>query len=104
MAHIMISEEEVKKISKLCRLRIEEDKIHYMSQQLSNIMEMIDQLQQVDTKDAIPLTSVCDMKLRMRADKVTEHDLREELFKNVPGSRADFAREIKCFVVPKVIE
>jgi aspartyl-tRNA(Asn)/glutamyl-tRNA(Gln) amidotransferase subunit C len=100
----MISETEVRKISKLCRLKIEEDKIPYMSKQLSGIMEMIEQIQQVDTADVIPLTSVCDMKLRMRADEVTEKDLREELFINVPGSRADFAREIKCFTVPKVVE
>ena len=100
----MISETEIKKISKLCRLKIEEDKIAHMSEELSSIMAMINKLQEVDTKEAVALTSVSDMKLRMRADEVTEVDLREDLFANVPGSRADFAREIKCFIVPKVVE
>ena len=100
----MISEDEVKKIAKLSRLKIEDDKLSSTASELSYIMDLVNQLNEVDADGVEPLTSVCDMKLRMRADKVTEKDNRQQLFQNVPGKKADFAKEIACFVVPKVVE
>jgi aspartyl-tRNA(Asn)/glutamyl-tRNA(Gln) amidotransferase subunit C len=100
----MISEENVKKISKLCRLKIEDKDLAYISGQLSNIMDMIKQLEEVNTDNVQPLNSVCEVNVRMRQDIVTSDDLRDDLFSNIPGERADFAKEIKCFIVPKVVE
>ena len=100
----MISESEIEKISRLSRLRFSKEQSNYMAQQLSDIMKMIDKSHDIDTKDIIPLTSVCNEKLHMRADIVNDGNLKEKLFINAPGTRANFAREIGCFIVPKVVE
>ncbi|MDF2965177.1 MAG: gatC [Rickettsiaceae bacterium] len=100
----MITKEDVKRCAKLSRIKFEDDKLDYMAGQLSRIMEMIDQLKEVDTEGAIPLTSVLEANLRMREDAVTTHNIEDKLFTNVPGQDAEFAKEIKCYIVPKVVE
>lgn len=100
----MITKEEVKKIAKLARLKFEEDKVEEFSLRLSSIMNMIDVLNEIDCKDIKPLTSVCDMHTRMRADEVTSKDLSNELFSNVQGNSKQLAKEVKYFITPKVVE
>ena len=74
------------------------------SKKLKNVVGMIDKLQEIDSQGVEPLRSVCDMHQRFREDKVVNSNISEDLFKNVPGSGSQIAREVKCFVVPKVIE
>jgi aspartyl-tRNA(Asn)/glutamyl-tRNA(Gln) amidotransferase subunit C len=100
----MITDAEVKKLQKLTKLNFTDTEIKAFSSKLSSVIGMIDQLQNVDCSEAEPLRSVCDMDQRMRADEVTEIDNSDDLFKNIPEQEAAFAKEIKCFIVPKVIE
>ena len=100
----MITNEEVKKIAKLAKLKFTDDEITGLASQLTNIMDMIDDLNEVDCRAVEPLTSVSNMVLKMRDDEVTVHDLSDELFENAPGQSSKLAKDIKCFVVPKVIE
>lgn len=100
----MITTDAVNKIAKLARLRFDDTQIVNFSTQLTNIMDMINQLSEVDCSDVEPLTSVCNMAQRLRKDEVTEKDISDQLFSNVSGSSAELANEIKCFIVPKVIE
>lgn len=100
----MITQEDVKKAARLAKIKFTEAEIEKYTGQLGNIMDMIEELQNIDTSGVQPLTSVHDAKLRMRDDVVIEGDLGEELFTNAPGKDAAFAKEIKCFVVPKVVE
>ena len=81
-----------------------DEELQAFSTKLNSVMQMIDELQQVDCSSVEPLRSVCDMDQRMRQDEVEASDISNDLFKNVPEKGAAFAREIKCFVVPKVIE
>lgn len=100
----MITQEDVKKAARLAKLRFSDAEIAKYTAQLGSIMDMIEDLQKVDTNDIKPLTSVHDANLRLREDKVTEGDLGKELFANAPGKNAAFAKEINCFIVPKVVE
>ncbi len=100
----MISNIEQKKLQKLARLSFTDDEAKALSAKLESVLSMIDLIHEVECHDVEPLRSVCSMTQRMCSDTVTVADLSEDLFKNVPGSQADLAREIKCFVVPKVIE
>jgi aspartyl/glutamyl-tRNA(Asn/Gln) amidotransferase C subunit len=75
-----------------------------MVSQLSRIMEMIDTLKEVDTEHAEPLTSVLNSSQRVREDQVTVQNIQSKLFANIPGKDAEFAREVSCFIVPKVVE
>lgn len=104
MAREIISQSELQKIAKLARLTFSDNEIEQYKGQIDNIMEMISAMESVDISGVDPLTSVCEMKLHMREDVVTETDNSEELFNNAPGSSAEFSKEIKCFIVPKVIE
>lgn len=100
----MITNDEVKKIARLAKLKFSDLEISNLATQLTNIMNMIDDLNEVDCENVEPLTSVCDMNLIMRKDEVSVGNISDELFSNVPGKSAEFAKEIKCFIVPKVVE
>lgn len=100
----MITAHEVKKIASLAKLNFSDEKISNFTQQLTTIMNMIDSLNEVDCENVEPLTSVCDMYQRMRTDEVTSQDNSNELMANVGGKESEFAKEIKCFIVPKVVE
>ncbi len=99
-----ITNEEVKKIAKLSRLSFSEEEYKNFQTQLSNIMAMINKISEADTENVEPLTSVNNSNLRMREDECTEIERVEELFSNAPGKESELAKEIKCFIVPKVIE
>ena len=100
----MISTEEITKISHLAKFNLTPEDISHFQIQLTNIMEMIDVLIQVDCSKVEPLTSVCNMNQRMRKDIITESDIITELFANVSGQNIEMAKEINCFIVPKVME
>jgi len=100
----MIQDKELQKLQKLAKLNFTEKELRDFVPKLNSVMDMIDQLQEVDCSSVEPLRSVCDMDQRMRQDSVKESDDSTDLFKNIPEKGSDFAKEIKCFVVPKVIE
>lgn len=100
----MIKNEELKKLQKLAKINFTDEEMKSFSVKLGNVIEMIDELHKVDCSSVEPLRSVCDMDQRMRQDKIEVADLSDDLFKNIPKQGADFAKEVKCFVVPKVIE
>ena len=100
----MISNEELKKLQKLAKLEFSDNELEDFSHKLANVVGMIDKLREVDCEGVEPLRSVCDMHQRMREDKVEISDISDDLFKNIPEKGAEIAKEVKCFVVPKVIE
>lgn len=100
----MITDTELKKLQKLSKLSFTDIEIKSFASKLTSVMGMIDQMKGLDCSKAEPLRSVCDMDQRMKADEVTISDGSEDLFKNIPEKDSAFAKEIKCFIVPKVIE
>lgn len=101
---IMIDRDTIKKLSKLTKINLPDNEEAAFIAKLQNVINMIDTLQEVDTEGVEPLTSVVHAKLYQRKDEVSDGGIAEQLFINVPGSSATLAREIKCFVVPKVVE
>ena len=100
----MISNDELKNLQRLAKLDFSDNDIKDFSKKLKNVVGMIDKLQEIDSEGVDPLRSVCDMHQRFREDKVENTNISEDLFKNVPDSGSQIAQEVKCFVVPKVIE
>ncbi len=100
----MVTDKELKKLQKLAKLNFTKEETSNFLSKLSNVIDMIDNLQEIDCSDIEPLRSVCNMELRMKADEVNVSDHSDDLFQNVPKQGAEFAKEVKCFVVPKVIE
>jgi aspartyl-tRNA(Asn)/glutamyl-tRNA(Gln) amidotransferase subunit C len=66
--------------------------------ELNGILGWIEQLSEVDVSGVEPLTGGAQMALRLRADEVTDGDLREAVLANAPDRVGEF------FTVPKVVE
>lgn len=93
-----INKEAVKKISKLSRIASNDKFETSMIKDLNTILKFVDQLNEVDTKDIEPLSSVVEQKLFQREDVVKKMNEKEEILKNSPNKNENY------FVVPKVIE
>jgi aspartyl-tRNA(Asn)/glutamyl-tRNA(Gln) amidotransferase subunit C len=86
------------RVAHLARIRVEEAELDALAEQLSGILDWVEQLQQVDVEGVEPMTSVTPMTLRRRADEVTDGGIRDKVLANAPASREGF------FAVPKVVE
>ncbi|SFG76984.1 Asp-tRNA(Asn)/Glu-tRNA(Gln) amidotransferase subunit GatC [Neptunomonas qingdaonensis] len=89
---------DVEKIAHLARLQIDENDVPEYAKNLSNILDLISQMQDIDTSDVEPLAHPLDAVQRLRADIITEQNQREHLQQAAP------AVENGLFLVPKVIE
>jgi len=88
----------VKHISKLARISVDEEKANKLADDLNSIFEFIEKLNELDTENVEPLTSVANTTLRFRKDVVESKNIREKILSNSPDNNEDF------FVVPKVVE
>ena len=88
----------VKHISKLSRISLDEEKAKKLETDLNSIFKWIEQLNQLNTENVEPLSSIAETKLRLRKDEVKSKNLRDEVLRNSPDKNKDF------FVVPKVVE
>ena len=88
----------VKHISKLSRISIDDNKAKKLSDDLNSIFKFIEKLNELDTKEIEPLTSIAETNLKLRKDKILSKNIREDILKNSPEKNKDF------FVVPKVVE
>ncbi len=93
-----IEQDEIEKIAELARIRIAEDQIGQVTQRITEILGMVDQLQAVDTSEVEPMANPLDATQKLRADKVTERNRREEFQAIAP------AVEDGLYLVPKVID
>ncbi len=93
-----LTEKDIRKIAKLARIRVDDDKIPTYVDELSNILNCFEVLQEVDTENVPQMTSVADMVLPMRDDVVNDGNDQDRVLNNAPSN------EYGCFVVPKVIE
>jgi aspartyl-tRNA(Asn)/glutamyl-tRNA(Gln) amidotransferase subunit C len=94
-----IDEKTVRKVARLARLALPEERVPAMAQEMSAILAWIEQLNEVDVEGVEPMTSAVEgAGLPMRADVVTEGDDPARVLKNAPKSEDGF------FVVPKVVE
>ena len=90
--------DDIKAIAKLARLKIDEADVPSYATNLSNILDLVEHMNAVDTEGVVPMSHPLDVAQRLRDDIVTETDRRDELQKNAP------AVEDGLFLVPKVIE
>lgn len=89
---------DVEKIAHLARLEINQSDIDEVTGRISNILAMIDQMQNVDTDAVSPMAHPFDATQRLRPDQVTESNQRDALQKIAPATQDGL------FLVPKVIE
>ena len=88
----------VKHISKLSRISLDDKKAKKLEIDLNSIFKFIEKLNELDTKNVEPLTSIAETTLKFRTDDVKNDNIREKILKNSPAENEDY------FVVPKVVE
>jgi aspartyl-tRNA(Asn)/glutamyl-tRNA(Gln) amidotransferase subunit C len=98
-ALMSIDEKTVRKVAKLARLALPEERVKPMAAELNGIMAWIEQLNEVDIDGVEPMTSAVEgLSLPMREDVVTEGADPARVLQNAPKTEDGF------FVVPKVVE
>ena len=93
-----IEQDEIEKIAELARIRISGEQIGLVTQRITEILQMVDQLQAVDTQGIEPMANPLDATQRLRADVVTQSNRREAFQAIAP------AVENGLYLVPKVID
>ena len=97
-AFMAIDIKTVQRVADLARINVTQNELLPLSQELSNILEFMKQLNAVDVEDVAPLTSVTPMELNLRIDDVNDGGKVSDILMNAPKHSEGF------FAVPKVIE
>ncbi len=88
----------VARIARLARIDVAEAELAPLARELSHILGWIEQLGEVDTTDAKPMTSVVAMQHVWRDDVVNDGDKADAILANAPERHDGY------FAVPKVVE
>jgi aspartyl-tRNA(Asn)/glutamyl-tRNA(Gln) amidotransferase subunit C len=93
-----IQKSDIEKIARLARISVGDAEVDELTRRLGNILALVDQLKSVDTTGITPMANPHDASQRLRADTVTEPNLREAFQAIAPQTDAGL------YLVPKVIE
>jgi len=94
----MITQDDVRKIAKLAKLRLTQQEVELYQSQFSKILDSMAELSALDTKEVPPTTSVLGLSNVMREDQPKPFEGVERLLSNAPQ------REGPYYKVRKVIE
>jgi len=98
MDPMSIDKETARKVAHLARIEVAEEALEPLAGALSNILDFMEQLNEVDIEGVEPMTSVTPMDLKKREDVVTDGGYPDRILANAPDTREGF------FAVPKVVE
>jgi aspartyl-tRNA(Asn)/glutamyl-tRNA(Gln) amidotransferase subunit C len=85
-----INEDLIEYISELSRLKLSAEEKIAREKDLSDILDYMDKLGELDTTGLPEMTHPFDKTNRFRDDVVTNPDRREEMLANAPESKGDF--------------
>ena len=89
---------DVEKIAHLARLAVSSDELDSVAGDLSTILQLMEQMNAVNTDGVIPMAHPLHMAQRLRPDEVSETDERDHFQSIAP------ATENGLYLVPRVIE
>jgi aspartyl-tRNA(Asn)/glutamyl-tRNA(Gln) amidotransferase subunit C len=93
-----LTADDVKKIAHLARLNMSQADITLYTEQLSNILNFVEQMNQADTTGIDAVAHSLDFTQRLRSDQISESNQREAFQVIAPLVEAGL------YLVPKVIE
>jgi aspartyl-tRNA(Asn)/glutamyl-tRNA(Gln) amidotransferase subunit C len=93
-----IKQDDIEKIAELARIRICDEEIGQVTRRITEILQMVDRLQAVDTLGVEPMANPLDAIQRLRPDEVTQSNRRDAFQAIAP------AVENGLYLVPRVIE
>lgn len=92
-----IKKENVEYVARLARLKIDEKEKEVFTEQLSNILNYVNMLDELDTRDISPTFHVIPITNVSRPDETAEGLSREDALLNAPDQEGGF------FKVPRVL-
>jgi len=95
---VALTPDEVRSIAHLARVGVDDASLTELATDLSTVLELVEQMNSVDTEGVEPMAHPGAAKLRLRADSVSEENQREALQAPAPAAEAGY------FLVPRVIE
>tara|TARA_R100001086_G_scaffold186622_2_gene104764 strand:+ start:1932 stop:2219 length:288 start_codon:yes stop_codon:yes gene_type:complete len=95
---VSVDKDTVRKVARLSRIKLPEERVEPMTEELNSILGWIEQLAEVDVEGIEPMTSAVELSMPMREDVVTDGNIQDKILANAPRSEDGF------FVVPKVVE
>ena len=93
-----LEKKDVERIAHLARLAIDDADIPGYATNLSRILELVEQMDAVDTAGVTPMAHPLDAVQRLRTDEVSEQDRSAKFQENAPSV------ENGLYLVPRVIE
>ena len=95
---IKITEDQVKKVAELARLKLDSNQVKHHAKQIEKILEYINQLEKIDTNGVACTTRAIEVINVLRSDANNKFEDRDELLNLAPARENDF------FKVPKIIK
>ena len=93
-----VTAETVRKIARLSRLHVEDERLQPLAEELNGILGWIEQLNEVDVDGVEPMTSAVDVDAPLRRDEISDGGQRDAVLANAPKSEDGF------YVVPRSVE
>ena len=92
----MITVKDVEHVAKLARLDLTEEEKEKFTGQLGDVLKYVEQMNEVDTSNVVPMAHAIDFVNVMREDTPYYEQTKEELLMNAPDEENGF------FKVPKI--
>ena len=93
-----IDEKTIKKIAQLARIKIGDDDINELQNDLTRIVGFVDKMSEVNIEKVEEFRFGETSLSEMRVDEVVEESNSEQILSNTKNKKEDF------FVVPKIVE
>ena len=93
-----LNKKDISKIAYLARIAIDDADIEKYASDLSDTLDLIANMNRVDTENVIPMAHPLNFVQRFRADSINEIDQRENFQQIAPEVKAGL------YLVPKVVE
>ena len=92
-----LTREDVARVALLSRLELTADELTQMTDQLTQILSYIDQLNELETDEVEPLAHAIELTNVFAADEVSASLTQDEALANAPK------RDSECYRVPAVL-
>jgi len=93
-----LSDDQIRRLARLARIALQPGETAEVAKRLNRILDLVGEIQAVDTAGIEPMSHALDLVQRLRDDELTEAD-RHELHQSVAPAVED-----GLYLVPKVIE
>jgi len=94
---VALSDEDIRKLAKLARLRLSDEEVASLGPQLQSILGFVEQLSELDTENVEPMTTALDIDNRWRPDQRIPSLDTETALRTAPASDGEH------FLVPPVL-